>query len=100
MSTRGMRNSVLFYRSSWRASSARRANLAFATLGCSSNAEEFSGAKHEVNNRRARSTAQVWGGTGYCKPNVAERLCRDQHILEVYERTSEIQRVMIAVINP
>lgn len=44
----------------------------------------------------ARSTAQVWGGTGYCKPNVAERLCRDQHILEVYERTSEIQRVMIA----
>lgn len=38
---------------------------------------------------------QVYGGDGYCKPNIAERLYRDQRILEIYEGTSEIQRVVI-----
>jgi alkylation response protein AidB-like acyl-CoA dehydrogenase len=38
---------------------------------------------------------QVHGGAGYCKPNVAERLYRDQRILEIYEGTSEIQRLVI-----
>lgn len=38
---------------------------------------------------------QVFGGDGYCKPNVAERLYRDQRILEIYEGTSEIQRLVI-----
>ena len=38
---------------------------------------------------------QVHGGAGYCKPNIAERLYRDQRILEIYEGTSEIQRLVI-----
>jgi alkylation response protein AidB-like acyl-CoA dehydrogenase len=38
---------------------------------------------------------QVHGGAGYCKPNTAERLYRDQRILEIYEGTSEIQRLVI-----
>lgn len=38
---------------------------------------------------------QVYGGDGYCKPNIAERLYRDQRILEIYEGTSEIQRLVI-----
>lgn len=38
---------------------------------------------------------QVFGGRGYCKPCPAERLYRDQRILEVYEGTSEIQRLVI-----
>jgi len=38
---------------------------------------------------------QVHGGDGYCKPNIAERLYRDQRILEIYEGTSEIQRLVI-----
>ncbi|WP_219417545.1 acyl-CoA dehydrogenase family protein [Pseudonocardia nigra] len=38
---------------------------------------------------------QVYGGDGYCKPNVAERLYRDQRILQIYEGTSEIQRLVI-----
>lgn len=38
---------------------------------------------------------QVFGGDGYCKPNVAERLYRDQRILEIYEGTSEIQRLVL-----
>ena len=45
---------------------------------------------------RAVDTAvQVYGGAGYCKPCPAERLYRDQRILEIYEGTSEIQRLVI-----
>jgi alkylation response protein AidB-like acyl-CoA dehydrogenase len=38
---------------------------------------------------------QVFGGDGYCKPTRAERLYRDQRILEIYEGTSEIQRLVL-----
>jgi alkylation response protein AidB-like acyl-CoA dehydrogenase len=38
---------------------------------------------------------QVYGGDGYCKPCRAERLYRDQRILQIYEGTSEIQRLVL-----
>jgi alkylation response protein AidB-like acyl-CoA dehydrogenase len=38
---------------------------------------------------------QIFGGDGYCKPCPPERLYRDQRILEIYEGTSEIQRLVI-----
>lgn len=38
---------------------------------------------------------QVYGGDGFCKPCPAERLYRDQRILEIYEGTSEIQRLVL-----
>jgi alkylation response protein AidB-like acyl-CoA dehydrogenase len=38
---------------------------------------------------------QIFGGDGYCKPCPAERLYRDQRVLEIYEGTSEIQRLVI-----
>lgn len=38
---------------------------------------------------------QVYGGAGFCKPCPAERLYRDQRILEIYEGTSEIQRLVL-----
>jgi alkylation response protein AidB-like acyl-CoA dehydrogenase len=50
----------------------------------------------EVAHRAADAAVQVWGGLGYCKPSVVERLYRDQRILEVYEGTSEIQRLVLA----
>jgi alkylation response protein AidB-like acyl-CoA dehydrogenase len=50
----------------------------------------------EVAHRAADGAVQVWGGLGYCKPTVAERLYRDQRILEIYEGTSEIQRLVLA----
>jgi alkylation response protein AidB-like acyl-CoA dehydrogenase len=50
----------------------------------------------EVAHRAADSAVQVWGGFGYCKPSIAERLYRDQRVLEIYEGTSEIQRLVIA----
>jgi alkylation response protein AidB-like acyl-CoA dehydrogenase len=39
---------------------------------------------------------QVNGGDGYCRPCVAERLYRDQRVLQIYEGASEIQRMVIA----
>jgi len=39
---------------------------------------------------------QILGGRGYVKPNVVERCYRDQRIVEIYDGTSEIQRVVLA----
>jgi alkylation response protein AidB-like acyl-CoA dehydrogenase len=39
---------------------------------------------------------QVFGGAGFVKPNLVERLYRDQRATEIYEGTSEIQRLVIA----
>jgi len=50
----------------------------------------------EVAHRAADNAVQIWGGLGYCKPTVAERLYRDQRILEIYEGSSEIQRFVLA----
>jgi alkylation response protein AidB-like acyl-CoA dehydrogenase len=50
----------------------------------------------EVAHRATDGAVQIWGGLGYCKPTVAERLYRDQRILEIYEGTSEIQRLVIS----
>lgn len=50
----------------------------------------------EVAHRAADSAVQIWGGMGYCKPTVVERLYRDQRILEIYEGSSEIQRLVLA----
>jgi alkylation response protein AidB-like acyl-CoA dehydrogenase len=50
----------------------------------------------EVAHRAADAAVQIWGGLGYCKPTLVERLYRDQRILEIYEGTSEIQRLVLA----
>ena len=50
----------------------------------------------EVAHKAADAAMQIWGGFGYCKPNLAERLYRDQRILKIYEGTSEIQRLVLA----
>ena len=39
---------------------------------------------------------QIHGGYGYFKPNPIERIYRDARITEIYEGTSEIQRLTIA----
>jgi len=49
----------------------------------------------EVAHKAADAAVQIWGGLGYCKPTIAERLYRDQRILEIYEGTSEIQRLVL-----
>ena len=44
----------------------------------------------------ADRAVQVHGGYGYFKPTVVERLFRDSRVLEIYEGTSEVQRLVIA----
>ena len=76
---------------SWRASAAaydRGENI--STLGAMAKLYAT-----EVAHRAVDVAVQVWGGEGYCKPNLVERLYRDQRITEVYEGTSEIQRLVI-----
>ncbi len=46
--------------------------------------------------RAATQAVQIHGGYGYINEYTVERLFRDAKITEIYEGTSEIQRVVIA----
>jgi butyryl-CoA dehydrogenase len=50
----------------------------------------------EVANKVAKNAVQIFGGNGYVSEYPAERYYRDAKITEIYEGTSEIQRVVIA----
>jgi alkylation response protein AidB-like acyl-CoA dehydrogenase len=49
----------------------------------------------EASHKAVDVAVQVYGGEGFCKPCRAERLYRDQRILQIYEGTSEIQRLVL-----
>ena len=50
----------------------------------------------EMANRVADRAVQIFGGRGYMRENVAERLFRELRVDRIWEGTSEIQRVIIA----
>ena len=50
----------------------------------------------EAAGRIASRALQIHGGVGYFKPSVVERIYRDQRVTEIYEGTSEIQRLVIS----
>jgi alkylation response protein AidB-like acyl-CoA dehydrogenase len=50
----------------------------------------------EMSHRVCHKALQIHGGYGYMKDYKVERLYRDQRITEIYEGTSEIQRLVIA----
>ena len=50
----------------------------------------------EMAHRVCHKALQIHGGYGYIKDYKVERLYRDQRITEIYEGTSEIQRLVIA----
>ena len=50
----------------------------------------------EMSHRVCHQALQVHGGYGYVKEYAVERHYRDQRITEIYEGTSEIQRLVIA----
>jgi butyryl-CoA dehydrogenase len=50
----------------------------------------------EASSRVTNAALQVYGGYGYCQDYPAERMLRDAKITELYEGTSEIQRLVIA----
>jgi alkylation response protein AidB-like acyl-CoA dehydrogenase len=50
----------------------------------------------EVCNESARQAVQIHGGAGYTEDFKVERFYRDARITEIYEGTSEIQRIVIS----
>ena len=44
----------------------------------------------------ATDAVQVFGGYGYVKDYPVEKLMRDAKVLQIYEGTSQIQRIVIA----
>lgn len=50
----------------------------------------------ETANRAAKEAVQILGGVGYTTEFAPERLFRDAKITEIYEGTSEIQRLVIS----
>ena len=50
----------------------------------------------EMANRVADRAVQIFGGRGYMRENVAERLNRELRVDRIWEGTSEIQRLIIA----
>jgi butyryl-CoA dehydrogenase len=50
----------------------------------------------EVANRAAKEAVQIFGGYGYVTEYPVERHFRDAKITEIYEGTSEVQRMVIA----
>jgi alkylation response protein AidB-like acyl-CoA dehydrogenase len=50
----------------------------------------------EMAQRVCHKAVQIHGGYGYSRDYAVERMYRDQRITELYEGTSEIQRLVIA----
>jgi butyryl-CoA dehydrogenase len=75
----------------WRAASRKDHKQPFGTEA--SMAKLFAS---EVANRAAKEAVQIFGGYGYLSDFPAERHFRDAKITEIYEGTSEIQRLVIA----
>ena len=75
----------------WRAATMKDAKVRFTAEAAM--AKLFAS---EVANRAAKEALQVFGGYGYLTDFPAERHYRDAKITEIYEGTSEIQRLVIA----
>ena len=46
--------------------------------------------------KSATDAVQVFGGYGYTKEYPVEKLMRDAKLLQIYEGTSQVQRMVIA----
>src|SRR5207302_4431174 len=75
----------------WRAATLKDAGVRHTTE--SSMAKLFAS---EGANRAAKEAVQIFGGNGYVEDFPVERHYRDAKITEIYEGTSEIQRLVIA----
>lgn len=87
MSTRIEAARLLTYRAAWMKDQGLPVTLRAAQ------AKLFSS---ETSNFVTNKAIQIHGGYGYCREYPVERLMRDARITEIYEGTSEIQRLVIA----
>lgn len=49
----------------------------------------------EVAMKSTLDCLQIWGGRGYLRTNPVEKLVRDAKVLEIYEGTTQIQKIII-----
>ena len=77
----------LTYRSSWLVDQGKKSSLE------SSMAKRFSA---DTAMKVTTDAVQIFGGYGYTKDYPVEKLMRDAKLLQIYEGTSQIQRVVIA----
>lgn len=75
----------------WRAAMAKDQGESFSAAA--SMAKLFAS---EMSGRVTDRALQIFGGYGFCKDYPAERHLRDARITQIYEGTSEIQRLVIA----
>lgn len=87
MSTRIEASRLLTYKAAW---------LKDQRLPCTREAAQAKLYASETSNFVTNKAVQIHGGYGYCREYPVERLLRDARITEIYEGTSEIQRLVIA----
>ncbi len=75
----------------WRAAGLKDAGKSYSTAAAQ--AKLYAS---EMSARVTHKAVQIFGGYGYCKDYPAERHYRDARITEIYEGTSEIQRIVIS----
>ena len=78
---------LLTYEAAWR----KDEGLPFAATAAKAKL-----AASETARRQTSEAIQVLGGYGYTKDSPVERYYRDAKVTEIYEGTSEIQRLVIA----
>lgn len=87
MSTRIEASRLLTHKAAW---------MKDQGMNCSREAAQAKLFASETSNFVTNKAVQIHGGYGYSREYPVERLLRDARITEIYEGTSEIQRVVIA----
>jgi butyryl-CoA dehydrogenase len=87
MATRIEASQLLTYRAAWMSDNGEN---------CSQQAAQAKLFASETSNFVTNKAVQIHGGYGYSREYPVERLLRDARITEIYEGTSEIQRLVIA----
>jgi alkylation response protein AidB-like acyl-CoA dehydrogenase len=87
---------LLVYKAAWLASDHHSADGTATAADVSKAAAIAKTFASEVANEVARQAVQILGGYGYTREYPVERFMRDAKITEIYEGTSEAQRMVIA----
>lgn len=87
MSTRLQAARLMVYKAAW---------MKDQNIPCSLEAAQAKLYASETSNFVTNKAVQIHGGYGYSREYPVERLLRDARITEIYEGTSEIQRLVIA----
>lgn len=78
---------LAYYKSAWEVDQGRRNSYYASIAKCYAS---------EVANRAASDAVQIFGGNGYNSDYPVEKLMRDAKIYQIYEGTSQIQRLIIS----